>query len=103
MENEAKEEITLAFGLASLHFWHLFLNQKLRLGAGVAARFAKAPVGIWISLSETKGFSAKGGGRPPASALRPAPWKDRRLGFAKRDAAPAPWGPLESLDLPIFY
>src|SRR5512139_2788583 len=54
--------------LASPHFWHLFLNQKLRLGAGVAARFAKAPVGILISLSETKGFSATRGGRPPASA-----------------------------------
>jgi hypothetical protein len=47
---------------------HLFLNQKLRLGARVAARFAKAPVGILISLSETKDFSAKRGGRPPASA-----------------------------------
>src|SRR5512139_1810604 len=50
------------------HFWHLFLRQMLRLGSGVAARFAKAPAGIVISLSETKGFSAKRGGRPPASA-----------------------------------
>jgi len=32
--------------LASLHFCRLFLGREPGLGAGVAARFAKAPVGI---------------------------------------------------------
>jgi hypothetical protein len=52
------------------------LNQKLGLGAGAAARFAKAPAGIFISLSETKGFPQREaeGLRPP-----PAPWKDHRF------------------------
>jgi hypothetical protein len=70
--------------LASLHFCRLFLGREPGLGAGVAARFAKAPVGISACLSETKWVSAKKG--PPVPMEKPAP-----RGFAKRGAAPAPW------------
>ena len=42
--------------LASLHFRHLLLGRKLGRGAGAAARFAKAPVGISAIINKSKGF-----------------------------------------------
>jgi hypothetical protein len=51
----------------------MVLNQKLGSGAGAAARFAKAPAGIFFSLGETKGFpqrEAEGLRPPPATAIQ---------------------------------
>jgi hypothetical protein len=73
----------------------------LGLGAGAAARFAKAPVGIFAFFSETKVFpqrEAEGLRPPPSPPEEPPP-----CGFAKRDAAPAPGGRLKSLELLIFF
>jgi len=43
-------------------------EEKLGLGVGAAARFAKAPVGTITFLGVPKKLSAKRGGRPAASA-----------------------------------
>ena len=43
-------------------------------------------------------WEAEGLWPPPGSIERPPP-----RGFAKRDAAPAPWGNLESFDPPKFF
>jgi len=59
---------SFALPLAPLHFWHLFFSRKLGRGTGVAARFAKAPVGILAFIKEIQNDSAKRGGRPAASA-----------------------------------
>jgi len=82
--------------LASLHFCRLFLGREPGLGAGVVARFAKAPVGISACLGETKGVSAKKG--PPVPMEKPAP-----RGFAKLGAAPRPGEALELLEPFLFF
>jgi len=91
-----KNFVKIFLDLASLHFCRIFLGREPGLGAGVAARFAKAPVGISACISETQWVSAKKG--PPVPMEKPAP-----RGFAKRGAAPAPWEALEPLEPFLFY
>jgi len=78
------------------------LRQKLGLGVGVAARFAKAPVGTLTFLSDPKKAFRKE--RRKACGLRLVLWKHQCL-VVSRSAAlpPRPGGRLELLEPFLFF